>query len=278
MKVEQPKQVLGRKPPPYGAMEGFKSRNAYSRMDADGDSGTVTSAVTSALHTESTLPCTNQHHSSYVEFNPGTVPCPTCKGSGRIPKEHEHQMVAIIPLSDKRLKPGKGHIYVIAGLVACLLTGGLLLLFLIPRPISIISNSPKITPLNVVIDTSRDNPYLNLEIVVEYNITNQNYFAVQVDSLTVNSMYGSKVVGLATNATTVHIGLRKQVLHSVQMNITFEKDYDEGGYVPWVFAVQCYWIPYWDLIFLNNAVASFSYYNHAEEATLATYQYVKCNP
>lgn len=60
---------------------------------------------------------------AYEELMHGSVPCPSCDGSGRIPKgsfhiciktiktidvcfvEREKQLVALIPLTDKRLKP-----------------------------------------------------------------------------------------------------------------------------------------------------------------------------
>ena len=32
-------------------------------------------------------------------------PCPTCKGSGKVDREQENQLIALIPLSDRRLKP-----------------------------------------------------------------------------------------------------------------------------------------------------------------------------
>lgn len=41
----------------------------------------------------------------YEELMEGSVPCPSCSGSGRIPKELEGQLVAIIPVNDKRLRP-----------------------------------------------------------------------------------------------------------------------------------------------------------------------------
>lgn len=57
--------------------------------------------------------------SGYTELMGGSVPCPSCNGSGMIPKgmsffnvfirylELEGTLVALIPLNDDRLKPKK---------------------------------------------------------------------------------------------------------------------------------------------------------------------------
>nr|AAH53198.1 Zgc:64013 protein [Danio rerio] len=42
----------------------------------------------------------------YVEFTGrDSITCPTCQGTGRIPRNQENQLVALIPYSDQRLKP-----------------------------------------------------------------------------------------------------------------------------------------------------------------------------
>lgn len=44
---------------------------------------------------------------SVFDFKSGSVQavCPTCHGTGRIPKGQEDELVALIPYNDKRLKP-----------------------------------------------------------------------------------------------------------------------------------------------------------------------------
>ncbi|KAG7282960.1 hypothetical protein CRUP_028477 [Coryphaenoides rupestris] len=44
----------------------------------------------------------------YVEFTGrDSVTCPTCQGTGRIPRGQENQLVALIPYSDQRLRPSR---------------------------------------------------------------------------------------------------------------------------------------------------------------------------
>lgn len=68
-----------------------------------------------------------QAQSGYTELIGGTVPCPSCQGSGFIPKgnywccnifsftaiflELESTLVALIPLNDERLKPKRTYVF-----------------------------------------------------------------------------------------------------------------------------------------------------------------------
>jgi len=80
---------------------------------------------------------------SYEEFG-GTqdyVNCVTCQGTGRISSSTSQQLVALIPYDDERLKPKKTAVYVtlaISGAVlACGVIAGLLVYFMMPRPVEI---------------------------------------------------------------------------------------------------------------------------------------------
>lgn len=52
-----------------------------------------------------------QQGSGYTELIGGSVPCPSCSGSGFIPKELESTLVALIPLNDERLKPKRTWVF-----------------------------------------------------------------------------------------------------------------------------------------------------------------------
>ncbi|XP_044540543.1 transmembrane protein 106B, partial [Gracilinanus agilis] len=74
----------------------------------------------------------------YVEFTGrDSVTCPTCQGTGRIPRGQENQLVALIPYSDQRLRPRRTKLYVMASVLACLLLSGLAVFFLFPRTIDV---------------------------------------------------------------------------------------------------------------------------------------------
>nr|KAF6417472.1 transmembrane protein 106A [Molossus molossus] len=63
------------------------------------------------------------------------VTCPTCQGSGEIPRELEKQLVALIPYGDQRLKPRHTKLFVFLAVLICLVTSCLVIFFLFPRSI-----------------------------------------------------------------------------------------------------------------------------------------------
>ncbi|XP_034716695.1 LOW QUALITY PROTEIN: transmembrane protein 106A [Etheostoma cragini] len=77
--------------------------------------------------------------------------CPTCRGTGRIPRGHEDQLVAVIPCNDARLKPRRTKLYVCISMALCLFLCCLILFFLFPRsviltPVSVLSVMVYFTP------------------------------------------------------------------------------------------------------------------------------------
>uniref|UniRef100_A0A8C3YMD1 Transmembrane protein 106A n=1 Tax=Catagonus wagneri TaxID=51154 RepID=A0A8C3YMD1_9CETA len=61
--------------------------------------------------------------------------CPTCQGSGEIPRELEKQLVALIPYGDQRLKPRHTKLSMFLAVFICLVTSSLIVFFLFPRTI-----------------------------------------------------------------------------------------------------------------------------------------------
>lgn len=206
----------------------------------------------------------------YVEFFSGTVPCPSCKGLGRIPKELEHQMVAIIPLSDKRLKPSRAHIWVILAVVICLIIGGLCLFFFLPRSVSVNNTQKLIKPFNAIVNSTQD--YVFLDVKMEFNISNTNYYPVTVTSFYVYTIFDQKVIGQNTNTSHVMIPMRTTKVYSVDLQITFEGD---EGYI----AYYCSGSPVvtHSLLLPIYTVAKIEYMGHTEENTLTLYKHIECS-
>uniref|UniRef100_A0A8C9CAX1 Transmembrane protein 106A-like n=1 Tax=Phocoena sinus TaxID=42100 RepID=A0A8C9CAX1_PHOSS len=65
------------------------------------------------------------------------VTCPTCRGSGEVPRELEKQLVALIPYGDQRLKPRHTKLSVFLAVLLCLVTSSLIVFFLFPRTIAV---------------------------------------------------------------------------------------------------------------------------------------------
>uniref|UniRef100_A0A8D0PNA9 Transmembrane protein 106A n=1 Tax=Sus scrofa TaxID=9823 RepID=A0A8D0PNA9_PIG len=77
----------------------------------------------------SCVPCERATGASFVI-------CPTCQGSGEIPRELEKQLVALIPYGDQRLKPRHTKLSVFLAVFICLVTSSLIAFFLFPRTIA----------------------------------------------------------------------------------------------------------------------------------------------
>uniref|UniRef100_A0AC34F834 Transmembrane protein 106A n=1 Tax=Panagrolaimus sp. ES5 TaxID=591445 RepID=A0AC34F834_9BILA len=79
----------------------------------------------------------------------GDIPCPSCHGSGRIPKELEETLVALIPMSDDRLKPKKTVMYVTFGVLACVIIAAFIIYVFLPRTVLLTTDSYPIEVVNV---------------------------------------------------------------------------------------------------------------------------------
>uniref|UniRef100_A0ABI7WY55 Transmembrane protein 106A n=1 Tax=Felis catus TaxID=9685 RepID=A0ABI7WY55_FELCA len=95
------------------------------------------------------------------------VTCPTCQGSGEIPRELEKQLVALIPYGDQRLKPRHTKLFVFLAVLTCLVTSSLIIFFLFPRPISV--QPAGLNSSTVAFDVTD----INLNITMFYAVANK---------------------------------------------------------------------------------------------------------
>lgn len=203
----------------------------------------------------------------YEDFWSGNITCPTCDGTGKVSREREHELVALIPMSDKRLHPRRTTLYVGISITFCIIIAGLLLFFLFPRSISLNSDQPTLTP--VAAEFSNNNTDMWMSIVNMYNMTNTNFYQVEVESVTASLLDNERILKTVTNGTTLTIPMRSTKLYYIMLNVTFGS---EMGYVvqycltgsPRSFLVQF------------QAMATFAYFEKSEQMTLNTYQYVHC--
>ena len=61
--------------------------------------------------------------------------CPTCHGKGKLSQSEADKVVALIPASDKRLRPRRTELYLTLTAVFCIVSGCLLVFFLWPRAV-----------------------------------------------------------------------------------------------------------------------------------------------
>ncbi|XP_060065117.1 transmembrane protein 106B-like [Ylistrum balloti] len=206
---------------------------------------------------------------TYTELLRGSVPCPTCRGNGSIPKEQEGQLVALIPLKDKRLKPRRTYLYVCLAVFLCLTAAGLLLFFMFPRNVTIESNKPFLYPQNLSIAVQS----VQFLITNPINITNQNYFSVTVNSIAMAVLFRTKVITTSNNKNTTTVPIRDTVSTSVDAKINFN-ELNEFGYM----AILCNDTNTWfhEFVMVFDFTVSYSYLGHTEMTSLTTYQSVSC--
>ncbi|XP_046573591.1 transmembrane protein 106B-like isoform X1 [Haliotis rubra] len=210
--------------------------------------------------------------SSYEELFKDSEPCPTCRGLGRVTKEQKGELVALIPLKDKRLKPRRTVQYVVLAIVLCAIVAALILFFLYPRDVNVGSNRPLLNPISLYVDQKK--VFANLTIVNSYNFTNNNYFPVEVTGAQMVSLYDNKQITVAQNKTSVDLPTRGTGRYDIVMNLIFEKEND------WDFLVRfCEDARPWvhNLPITFELTANYSYLGHIEQTTLTTFQPVSCS-
>uniref|UniRef100_M4AQQ2 Transmembrane protein 106B n=1 Tax=Xiphophorus maculatus TaxID=8083 RepID=M4AQQ2_XIPMA len=187
----------------------------------------------------------------YVEFTGrDSVTCPTCQGTGRIPRgDHENQLVALIPYSDQRLRPRRTKLYVSASVVLCLLLSSLAVFFLFPRSIDVSNVGVK----SVYVSYDLDQHIVYLNITNTLNITNNNYYSVEVANITAQVQFARTVIGNSriSNVITIRPLDMKQIDYMVPTVIG-----DELSYM--------------------YVTITATYFGHSEQISEEMYQYVDC--
>ncbi|EYB92911.1 hypothetical protein Y032_0189g1228 [Ancylostoma ceylanicum] len=155
------------------------------------------------------LTCSRSLNTDYTELMGGSVPCPSCKGTGRIPKEMEETLVALIPLNDDRLKPKRTWFWVLIGIAMCTLLASGAIFMLVPRAVDLHSNRPAINIIHVTEHKSSP-PMIRFHFMNYVNISNANYYVIQVvnTSATIISKFqpwSSDVIGSGLNASTISV-------------------------------------------------------------------------
>ncbi|KAI1728395.1 transmembrane protein [Ditylenchus destructor] len=175
-------------------------RSAFSRDGIEASSSRqnlVENAVSSHARTTT---------SDYTELNGGSVPCPSCNGSGLIPKELESTLVALIPVNDERLKPKRTWLYISIWIMVCIIIGGVLLFLFMPRTVVLNSNE---VPIEIVHVYDRDNAtstYIDFYFLNTINVSSGNYLPVSVLNITATIIskfqpWSMDVVGYGENDT-----------------------------------------------------------------------------
>ncbi|XP_070582500.1 transmembrane protein 106B isoform X7 [Erythrolamprus reginae] len=204
----------------------------------------------------------------YVEFTGrDSVTCPTCQGTGRIPRGQENQLVALIPYSDQRLRPRRTKLYVTASVIGCLLLSGLAVFFLFPRSVDVQYAGVK----SVYVDYEAQRRIIYLNITNTLNITNNNYYSVEVDNITAQVQFAKTVIGKARLNNNTHIGPldMKQIDYMVPTVIQDEMSYMYDFCT--LISIKVH-----NIVVMMQVTVTTSYFGHSEQISQERYQYVDC--
>ncbi|NWR78469.1 T106A protein, partial [Centropus unirufus] len=193
------------------------------------------------------------------------VNCPTCRGTGRIPREQEKQLVALIPYGDQRLKPRRTKLYVCLAVTICLLTTSLSIFFLFPRAITVLPAG--LDASSVSFDNTTASISLNMTNVL--NITNNNFYVVTVVQLDAEVLHQSLVVGKATMKTLLSMSplQSSQIYYLVTSKILDDNTYN-----------ICTWekVKVHNILLHIQGTLTCTYLSHSEQLAFEVYQYVDC--
>ncbi|XP_062034301.1 transmembrane protein 106B [Lepus europaeus] len=204
----------------------------------------------------------------YVEFTGrDSVTCPTCQGTGRIPRGQENQLVALIPYSDQRLRPRRTKLYVMASVFVCLLLSGLAVFFLFPRSIDVKYIGVK--SAYVSYDVQKRTIYLNITNTL--NITNNNYYSVEVENITAQVQFSKTVIGKARLNNITNIGPldMKQIDYTVPTVIAEEMSYMYDFCT--LLSIKVH-----NIVLMMQVTVTTTYFGHSEQISQERYQYVDC--
>ncbi|XP_048196045.1 transmembrane protein 106B [Perognathus longimembris pacificus] len=204
----------------------------------------------------------------YVEFTGrDSVTCPTCQGTGRIPRGQENQLVALIPYSDQRLRPRRTKLYVMASVFVCLLLSGLAVFFLFPRSIDVKYIGVK--SAYVSYDVEKRIIYLNITNTL--NITNNNYYSVEVENITAQVQFSKTVIGKARLNNITNIGPldMKQIDYTVPTVIAEEMSYMYDFCT--LISIKVH-----NIVLMMQVTVTTAYFGHSEQISQERYQYVDC--
>ncbi|XP_059909274.1 transmembrane protein 106B-like [Gadus macrocephalus] len=244
------------------------SRSRTAKPGDDGQDALTTNAESTDTHGEEDGKHGDVSQFPYVEFTGrDSVTCPTCQGTGRIPRGQENQLVALIPYSDQRLRPSRTKLYVTISVSICLLLSSLAVFFLFPRTIDVSYVGVK----SAFVSYDSDQRIVFLNITNTLNITNNNYYAISLTNITAQVQFSKTVIGKAriNNSTMIAPLGKQQIDYTVPTTIA-----DEMSYMFDYCTLPS--IRVHNIVVMMQVTVTTSYFGHAEQVSQEMYQYVDC--
>lgn len=176
------------------AIESFDSHDK-SKLIIDKDKKSKLSRSYSAINENETsintpTSSSNNNNNNSIYSNlfgiSTTRTCPTCNGLGKVKKDEQDKLVALIPLTDHRLKPKRIWLWILSTFIVCLIIASTLTFILAPRNITISNKLVDLHPFNITVIKDADNETIGMDLFFQeiFQVKNNNYFEVHMKNLT----------------------------------------------------------------------------------------------
>lgn len=169
---------------------------------------------------------------SYEEFggDHDYTNCPTCQGTGRVPRTQQQELVALIPYDDDRLKPKRTALWVTLGVVTAVIACGgvaaLLVFLLVPRTI-IIEFNP-IQRNNVTFAAPSDT---SINVTIPLRVENPNWTGANFTSVDMDISFLTSSVSKSSDKNYQILGARTD---NIWHNITAMLSFNNNNHLNWI--------------------------------------------
>ncbi|XP_061563782.1 transmembrane protein 106A [Cololabis saira] len=189
--------------------------------------------------------------------------CPTCRGTGRIPRGQEAQLVAVIPCNDVRLKPRRTKLYVCVSMAGCLLLCCLILFFFFPRSVTL----KPVSVLSVMVYFSPGT--VDMKVTNLINITNENFVPVQIAEFSMQGLVARTVMGKTRITNMTALEPRSQRSYTIHLDLSLK----DSGLETYCKSTT---IKIHTLFLELQMTMNISYLSHIEQLSLDTFEYIDC--
>jgi len=200
----------------------------------------------------------------------GTERCPSCHGTGRISQDDQERLVALIPYTDDRLKPSRTKLYVFISVLICCVGFGLGIFFLWPR--SVYMQSISVVSSNATVNLNKSETSIN--ILMNFNVTNTNYFKVVLSALDVDVSFDKNHVG---QGSLLHVPVNLQPKMTQNFAFPILTSFNKTNKLDKL-ASYCSTLGHsHSVVLIFSAKLRSLYLSHSEESTTTIYKFIDCS-
>nr|XP_047136893.1 transmembrane protein 106B [Hydra vulgaris] len=154
-------------------------------------------------------------HNNYLHIN--VQQCPTCLGKGKLTQSQADSVLALISVSDRRLRPKRTKIYLGITLLLCLVCIVLIAFFFFPRSVTLFIIATNSVDIYMPMDLTN---IPRIKVEVTYQLDNQNYFQVHIKNFYLDIYWNKYILNTSTDVVDMVIPPRftkKIVIPSEQL-------------------------------------------------------------